>query len=226
MKNLTPVLVIVAAGVIGSVPGSTLAAPVTYDFTGPSVGTNVDLGQSEPYTASGGPTITAMAGTYFGSSPVANNAAFNTASGVHLVGNDRGSDEQGVGVCGTSSGNCNGSHLTGENGEIDFGGREVVSRACSRPLAISRSTPTRRRAGRCLGSFRATQRQPSAQSSQTSPVLRIMSVLPRRAIISTSSLIPTTVAEMLCCIYLPSRPILSRSPLALLLLGPQSSDLV
>jgi len=126
MKNLTPVLVIVAAGVIGSVPGSTLAAPITYDFTGPSVGTNVDLGQSEPYTASGGPTITAMAGTYFGSSPVANNADFNTASGVHLVGNDRGSDEQGVGVCGTSSGNCNGSHLTGENGEIDFGGREVV----------------------------------------------------------------------------------------------------
>src|SRR6266481_3317153 len=126
MKNLTLVLVIVAAGVIGSVPGSTLAAPITYDFTGPSVGTNVDLGHSEPYTASGGPTITAMAGTYFGSSPVANNADFNTASGVHLVGNDRGSDEQGVGVCGTSSGNCNGSHLTGENGEIDFGGREVV----------------------------------------------------------------------------------------------------
>ena len=101
-----------------------------------------------------------------------------------------------------------------------------ISRACSRPLAISRSTPTRRRAGRCLGSFRATQRQPSAQSSQTSPVLRIMSVLPRRAIISTSSLIPTTVAEMLCCIYLPSRPILSRSPLALLLLGPRCSHSV
>jgi len=229
MKNLTPVLVIVAAGVIGSVPGSTLAAPITYDFTGPSVGTNVDLGQSEPYTASGGPTITAMAGTYFGSSPVANNADFNTASGVHLVGNDRGSDEQGVGVCGTSSGNCNGSHLTGENGEIDFGGREVVRLDITSLFStfgnfqINADSAT---GGEMLGSFRATQRQPSAQSSQTSPVLRIMSVLPRRAIISTSSLIPTTVAEMLCCIYLPSRPILSRSPLALLLLGPQSSDLV
>ena len=126
MKNLTPVLVIVAAGVIGSVPGSTLAAPITYDFAGTTVGTNVDLGQSETYTASGGPNISAMAGTYSGSSPAANNAAFNTASGVHLVGNNRGSDEQGVGVCGTSSGNCNGSHLTGENGEIDFDGKEVV----------------------------------------------------------------------------------------------------
>ena len=126
MKNLAPVLVIVAAGLIGGIPGNTSAVPITYNFTGPSVGTNVDLGQSEPYTASGGPTITAMAGTYFGTAPAANNAAFSIASSVHLVGNDRGSDEQGVGVCGTSSGNCNGSHLTGENGEIDFGGREVV----------------------------------------------------------------------------------------------------
>src|SRR6267143_201423 len=57
MKNLMPVLVIVAAGVIGSIPGGTLAAPITYDFTGPTAGTNVDLGQSETYTASGGPNI-------------------------------------------------------------------------------------------------------------------------------------------------------------------------
>jgi hypothetical protein len=126
MKNLTPVLVIVAAGVIGGIPGSTLAAPITYDFTGPSAGTNVDLGQSESYMASGGPTITAMAGTYFGSPPAANNASFTISSGIHLVGNNRGTDEQGVGVCGTSSGNCNGSYLTGENGEIDYGGKEVV----------------------------------------------------------------------------------------------------
>src|SRR6266478_4657361 len=126
MKNLTPVLVIVAAGVIGSVPGSTLAAPITYNFTGPSVGTNVDLGQSEPYTASGGPTITATAGRYSGSSPVANNRTFNTTCDVDLVENNRGSDEQGVGVCGTSSGDCTGSELTGEHGEIDFDGKEVV----------------------------------------------------------------------------------------------------
>jgi hypothetical protein len=126
MKNLMPVLVIVAAGVIGSIPGGTLAAPITYDFAGTTVGTNVDLGQSETYTASGGPNISAMAGTYSGSSPAANNAAFNTASGVHLVGNNRGTDEQGVGACGTSSGNCTGRNLTGEHGEIDYGGKEAV----------------------------------------------------------------------------------------------------
>src|SRR6266436_5971197 len=115
----------IAVGAIG-IASAANAAPIIYDFTGPTAGTNVDLGQSEPYTASGGPTITAMAGTYSGSSPAANNAAFNTASGVHLVGNNRGSDEQGLGVCGTSSGSCSGSHLTGENGELDFGGKEVV----------------------------------------------------------------------------------------------------
>ena len=116
---------ILADGVIGSIPGGTLAAPITYDFTGPTSGTNVDLGQSEPYTVSG-VTITAMAGTYFGSPPAANNASFTISSGIHLVGNNRGTDEQGLGVCGTSSGSCSGSHLTGENGEIDYGGKEVV----------------------------------------------------------------------------------------------------
>src|SRR6266446_2062348 len=114
----------IAVGAIG-IASAANAAPIIYDFTGPTAGTNVDLGQSEPYTASGGPTITAMAGTYSGSSPAANSAAFNTASGVHLVGNNRGTDEQGLGVCGTSSGNC-GSDLTGEHGEIDYGGKEVV----------------------------------------------------------------------------------------------------
>jgi hypothetical protein len=114
----------IAAGLAG-IASTSNAAPITYDFTGPTAGTNVDLGQSEPYTVSG-VTITAMAGTYSGSSPAANNAAFNTASGVHLVGNNRGTDEQGLGVCGTSSGNCSGSALTGENGEIDYGGKEVV----------------------------------------------------------------------------------------------------
>jgi hypothetical protein len=31
------------------------AAPIIYDFTGLTAGTNVDLGQSHIYTASGGP---------------------------------------------------------------------------------------------------------------------------------------------------------------------------
>jgi len=115
----------IAVGAIG-IASAANAAPIIYDFTGPTAGTNVDLGQSETYTASGGPNISAMAGTYSGSSPAANNAAFNTASGVHLVGNNRGTDEQGVGACGTSSGNCTGSNLTGEHGEIDYGGKEAV----------------------------------------------------------------------------------------------------
>ncbi len=116
---------VIAAGMIG-IAGASNAASITYDFTGPTAGTNVDLGQSNTYTASGGPNIDATAGTYSGSSPAANNSAFNTSTGVHLVGNNRGTDEQGVGVCGTSSGSCSGSQLTGENGEIDFGGKEAV----------------------------------------------------------------------------------------------------
>jgi len=115
----------IAVGVIGLASASN-AAPIIYDFTGPTAGTNVDLGQSHTYTASGGPNITGMAGTYSGSSPPANNSTFNTAAGVHLVGNNRGADEQGVGVCGTSAGSCSGSELTSENGEIDFDGKEVV----------------------------------------------------------------------------------------------------
>jgi hypothetical protein len=66
MKNLALVLVIVAAAVIGGVPGGAIAAPITYDFTGPTAGTNVDLGQSETYTASGGPNISAHGRNIFG----------------------------------------------------------------------------------------------------------------------------------------------------------------
>jgi PEP-CTERM motif len=126
MKTLSAVTLALVLGAIGGITNGAIAAPITYDFTGSTSGTNVDLGQSHNYTAVGGPTITGEAGIYSGSSPAANNAAFNTASGVHLVGNNRGSDEQGVGVCGTTSGSCTGSHLTGEDGEIDLGGKEVV----------------------------------------------------------------------------------------------------
>jgi PEP-CTERM motif len=114
----------IAVGVVGVATASN-AAPITYDFTGPTAGTNVDLGQSEVYSASGGPNLTAMAGTYSGSAPPSNGDNFNTSSGVHLVGNDRGTDEQGVGVCGTSSGGCSGSALQ-NNGEIDRDSEEVV----------------------------------------------------------------------------------------------------
>src|ERR1700730_1457589 len=87
----------IAVGVIGIASASN-AAPIIYDFTGPTAGTSVDLGQSELYTASGSPTIPAMAGTYAGTPPAASGRTFNTQSSTHLVGNDRGTDEQGVGV--------------------------------------------------------------------------------------------------------------------------------
>jgi PEP-CTERM motif len=125
MKTLSAVTLALVVGAVGGMTNGATAAPITYDFTGPTSGTNVDLGQSHTYTAAWGPSITGEAGTYSGSSP-ANNSAFNTASGVHLVGNNRGSDEQGVGVCGTTSGSCSGGHLTGDDGEIDRDGKEVV----------------------------------------------------------------------------------------------------
>jgi hypothetical protein len=105
------------------------AAPITYDFTGPTAGTNVDLGQSHTYTASGGPNITATAGIYSGSPPAGNGDTFSASSGVHLVGNNRGTDEQGVGVCGSSSGDCTDTfpfHHLQNDGEIDYSGKEVI----------------------------------------------------------------------------------------------------
>jgi len=110
------------------------AAPIIYDFTGPTAGTNVDLGQSHICTASGGPNITATAGIYSGSPPAGEGDTFGTFSSVHLVGNNRGTDEQGVGVCGSSSGDCSDSssgppsqrHQLQNNGEIDYSGKEVI----------------------------------------------------------------------------------------------------
>jgi hypothetical protein len=126
MKNLSAATLALVVGAVGGMTNGATAAPITYDFTGSASGTNVDLGQSHIYTPAGAPSITAEAGTYSGSPPAANNSPFTAASGVHLVGNNRATDEQGLGVCGTSSGSCSGSHLTGESGEIDLDGKEVV----------------------------------------------------------------------------------------------------
>jgi hypothetical protein len=126
MKTLSALTLALVVGAVGSVTNGANAAPIAYDFTGPNSGTNVDLGQSHTYPPAGAPSITAEAGTYSGSSPAANNVLFTAAFDVHLAGNNRGSGEQGVGVCGTMSGSCTGGHLTGEDGEIDLGGKEVV----------------------------------------------------------------------------------------------------
>jgi PEP-CTERM motif len=125
MKTLSAAALALVVSAVGGMANGAAAAPITYDFTGPTSGTNVDLGPSHTYTPAGAPSITAEAGTYSGSSP-ANNSAFNTGSSVHLAGNNRGSDEQGVGVCGTTSGTCSGGQLTGDDGEIDRSGKEVV----------------------------------------------------------------------------------------------------
>src|SRR6266478_9286732 len=115
----------IAGGVIGT-PSASYAAPITYDFTGPTANANVDLGQSETYSASGGPVLTATAGQYQGSAPPSDGDHFNLSTGVHLVGNNRGTDEQGVGVCITSSSLCSGSNLNGEIGEIDRDSEEAI----------------------------------------------------------------------------------------------------
>lgn len=121
-KYLLATAIVVMTGLVGTAQ----AAPITYNFIGPTAGTNTDLGQTHVYSAAGGPNLTAMAGVYGGTEPAGNGDSFTASSGVHLVGNNRGAGEQGLGICGSTSGNCNGSHLTGEDGEIDYAGQEVV----------------------------------------------------------------------------------------------------
>jgi PEP-CTERM motif len=111
-----------AAGFISCFSGTLRAAPITYDFTG-AVSGNQALGGSHVYTAIGGPNLTAISGSYgqSGSGAPVSGSAFT--AGGQLVGNNRGSDEQGVGVClGTA---CNNGHLN-DNPEIDASAREAV----------------------------------------------------------------------------------------------------
>src|SRR5947208_4991688 len=104
------------AGMSGIVTAAS-AAPLIYDFTsGPAT---VDLGATETYTVSG-VTITAASGTYGNAVGSPTNSSFS-AGGI-LVGNNRGADEQGLGVCISS---CNASHFD-DNPEIDYSNKEVV----------------------------------------------------------------------------------------------------
>jgi hypothetical protein len=122
MKTLSAVTLALVVGAIGGIRNEATAAPITYDFTGSASGDQA-LGASQTYTASGGPTITAISGSYTQSgtgTPVAGDAF---TAGGQLVGNDRGTDEMGVGVC--FGNGCNRGHI-GDNPEIDASGREVV----------------------------------------------------------------------------------------------------
>lgn len=117
MKNFVAAAAL-GVGLIVGTAGAALAAPIVYNFT--SAGTVVNLGSSETYMAgSGTPTITAYSGFY--------NSNTVTRSGI-LVGNNRGSDEQGLGAClGSTSlfGSC-GPFGIADNPEIDASSKEVV----------------------------------------------------------------------------------------------------
>ena len=111
-----------ALGALSAVPGATIAAPITYDFTGTISGDQA-LGGTHVYTATGGPNLTAISGSYSQSgtgSPVTGDAFM---AGGQLVGNNRSTDEMGVGVC--FGNGCNNGHID-DNPEIDASGREAV----------------------------------------------------------------------------------------------------
>lgn len=102
----------------------TPAAAITFDFSaGVASGQNTNLGPTTSYTASGGPTIFAYSGFYSGSTVTLDNGA--NASRSVLVGNNRGPDEQGLGVCVGGGSTCTGSRFNNEP-EIDFSTRELV----------------------------------------------------------------------------------------------------
>ena len=98
-----------AAGLLGMAPGLASAAPITFDFTPSGHNSTVNLGPTEDYTVNG-VTITASSGyvNLFG--------GVSLTSSV-LVGNNRGTDEQGLGVC---VGSCKGGSFDNDP-EINSG---------------------------------------------------------------------------------------------------------
>ncbi len=125
MKVLPPLLTIAfAVSVTGGMPTAARAAAITYDFSG-TVSGNQALGGSHTYTAVGGPSLTAISGSYAQSGTGKPNAGGGEAftAGGQLVGNDRGNDEMGVGVC--FSDGCYRYHIN-DAPEIDASNREVV----------------------------------------------------------------------------------------------------
>lgn len=105
------------AAAVGAAP----AAAITFDFAAALGSGNTNLGSSESYTV-GGRTITASSGVYSGSSVTLNGNGNNTTV---LVGNNRGADEQGLGVCRGNGNSCNANNI-GDNPEIDFSLQELV----------------------------------------------------------------------------------------------------
>jgi hypothetical protein len=123
MNRLSSILPFAAAaGVICGIVNGATAAPITYDFSGTVAG-NQALGASHTYTVAGGPNLTAISGSYTHSGTGAPAAGDTFAAGGQLVGNNRGADEMGVGVC--FGNGCNNGHID-DNPEIDASNREAV----------------------------------------------------------------------------------------------------
>jgi PEP-CTERM motif len=123
MKTLPAILtVVVAVGALGGISNAAIAAPVTYDFTG-AISGNQALGGSHSYTAAGGPALAAISGSYGQAGTGSPVAADAFTAGGQLVGNNRGTDEMGVGVC--FGNGCNNGHID-DSPEIDASGREAV----------------------------------------------------------------------------------------------------
>jgi hypothetical protein len=118
----SPIRFVIAVGVFGGITTGAIAAPITYDFSGTVLG-NHALGPSHTYAASGGPNITAISGFYAQAGTDKPTAADSFTAGGQLVGNNRGPDEMGVGVC--LANGCNSDHIR-DNPEIDASDREAV----------------------------------------------------------------------------------------------------
>ena len=63
MKTLSAVTLALVVSAVGGMTNGVTAAPITYDFSGTASGDQA-LGASQTYTAAGGPTITAISGSY------------------------------------------------------------------------------------------------------------------------------------------------------------------
>lgn len=123
MKRLPSALMMaVGFGLFGGVSNSAMAASVTYDFSGTIAGDQA-LGGSHTYTAAGGPNLTVISGSYTHSGSGAPAAGDAFTAGGQLVGNNRGADEMGVGVC--FGNGCNNGHIN-DAPEIDVSGREAI----------------------------------------------------------------------------------------------------
>jgi hypothetical protein len=122
MKAFSAMTLALVVGALGGIASGATAAPITYDLTGAVPGDQALTG-SHVYSASGGPNITAISGSYAQSGTGAPVAGDSFTAGGQLVGNNRGTDEMGVGICFGIG--CNNGHID-DNPEIDASGREAI----------------------------------------------------------------------------------------------------